>query len=261
MPAAIHIERDDVGQDHAIRIGCAGWSVPKVHAERFPTDGSHLERYAAVFDAVEINSSFYRPHRSQTYARWATSVPPAFRFAVKLPRTITHVQRLADSSERLDAFFAEVAGLQSKLGCVLVQLPPSLAFDEVAVQAFLTALRARHSGAVALEPRHATWFDPSAEALLRQHAIARVAADPARMPAAAEPGGDRSVAYFRLHGSPRTYYSDYDDVRLQAYADRLRLATAAGAEVWCIFDNTALGAATGNAWSMRRLARSMPSPR
>lgn len=241
--------------DDTIRIGCAGWSLPKTHAGAFPSEGSHLERYAAVFDAVEINSSFYRPHRRQTYARWAASVPPGFRFAVKLPRTITHERRLSGSAELLDAFFDEVGGLQSKLGCVLVQLPPSLVFEAAAATAFFEAVRARHSGPVAVEPRHATWFDAPAEATLRQHAMARVAADPARVPQAAQPGADAALVYLRLHGSPRMYYSDYDDDRLRAYAQRLREAAEAAAATWCIFDNTALGAATANALTLRDLVR------
>src|SRR5690349_12428290 len=69
-----------------VRVGCAGWSLPKEHADRFPAEGSHLERYAACFPAVEINSSFYKPHRPTTYARWAASVPPDFRFSVKVPK-------------------------------------------------------------------------------------------------------------------------------------------------------------------------------
>ncbi|HEY0231614.1 MAG TPA: DUF72 domain-containing protein [Dokdonella sp.] len=242
-----------IHQRHSIRIGCAGWNVPKAHADAFPADGSHLQRYAAVFDAVEINSSFYRPHRPQTYARWADAVAATFRFAVKLPRTITHGQRLVDSDALLDAFLAEVGGLRSKLGCVLVQLPPSLSFDAATANRFFARLRARHPGAVALEPRHATWFEAPADALLRRHAIARVAADPAPVAAAAEPGGDPTVAYFRLHGSPRMYYSDYDDDRLHAYAHRLQAAATVAAETWCFFDNTALGAATANAWAMRQL--------
>jgi uncharacterized protein YecE (DUF72 family) len=69
-----------------IYVGTAGWSVPKEHAAAFPVEGSHLERYAQVFGAVEINSSFYRPHRRTTYERWAASVPETFQFAVKVPR-------------------------------------------------------------------------------------------------------------------------------------------------------------------------------
>ena len=79
-----------------IRTGTAAWSIPKEHAAPFPVAGSHLERYGAVLNAVEINSSFYRPHRTTTYERWAASVPEDFRFAVKVPKAITHEHRLKD---------------------------------------------------------------------------------------------------------------------------------------------------------------------
>jgi hypothetical protein len=87
----------------AVRIGTAGWSIPTEHAAPFPALGSHLERYAAVFDAVEINSSFYRPHRPATYERWAASVPEGFRFAVKVPKAITHERRLKGVGDLLNA--------------------------------------------------------------------------------------------------------------------------------------------------------------
>lgn len=237
------------------RIGTAGWSLPKAEQDAFPADGTHLARYAARFAAVEINSSFYRPHRPATYARWAASVPPGFRFAVKVPRTITHERRLRDAADLLDGFLGEATALGPTLGCLLVQLPPSLAFDAKVADAFLKALRARYDGAVALEPRHATWFAPPAARPLLAHGVARVAADPAKVPAAAEPGGDLGVAYHRLHGSPRVYYSDYDDAYLDALAVRLRADAAAGRDVWCIFDNTALGCATRNARALMERLR------
>ena len=99
-----------------VRIGCAGWSLPRAESSRFAAAGSHLERYASRFDAVEINSSFHRPHRPATYARWSASVPPAFRFSVKLPKAITHVLRLQDAGDPLATFLSEVAGLGEKLG-------------------------------------------------------------------------------------------------------------------------------------------------
>ncbi len=144
-----------------LRIGTAGWSVPSRYAAEVPPGGSHLERYARRLNAVEINSSFYRPHQHKTYARWAQSTPPGFRFAVKVPKAITHESRLADCGARLDRFVAEVAGLGDKLGVLLVQLPPSLAFRESIADAFFDALRARTGVAVALEPRHASWFAPA----------------------------------------------------------------------------------------------------
>jgi uncharacterized protein YecE (DUF72 family) len=227
-----------------VYVGCAGWSLPRDAQPHFPAEGTHLTRYAARFPAVEINSSFYRPHRPATYARWAASVPPGFRFAVKVPRAITHERRLADAAPLLDAFLAEAGALGPALGGSCTSRQPSAAYDAATADAFFAELRARHAGAVAAEPRHASWFTSEAERLLTAWQVARVAADPARVPAAAEPGGWQGTVYYRLHGSPRTYYSAYDAAYLDALAPRL-LAAPAGA--WCVFDNTALGAATVNA--------------
>jgi len=239
-----------------VRIGCAGWSLPRAESSRFAAAGSHLERYASRFDAVEINSSFHRPHRPATYARWRESVPAAFRFSVKLPRAITHDLRLQEAGEPLAAFVSEVAGLEEKLGCLLVQLPPSLGFDPAmaaVAEGFFAGLRELTAVPVACEPRHPSWFTLAADDLLRGLAVARVAADPARVPAAAEPGGWCGLTYYRLHGSPRTYYSEYSGEFLAALAARLQ--AEAGGPVWCVFDNTALGAATANALDLRgRLA-------
>ncbi len=231
----------------AIYTGCAGWSLPAAEQHRFPEDGSHLERYAARFPAVEINSSFYRTHRPATYARWAASVPASFRFSVKIPKTITHVNRLANAQEPLFSFLGEVAELGDKLGGLLVQLPPSLAFDPNTAETFFAPLRKKYRGTVWLEPRHATWFTASAQRLLKTFHIGRVAADPAPVDAAAEPGGWPDAVYFRLHGSPRMYYSAYTRAYLERLAVELGKFAAAGRAAWCIFDNTALGAATANA--------------
>jgi len=230
-----------------LHVGCAGWALRAEHQLHFPTEGSHLVRYAGRFPAVEINSSFYRPHRPATYARWSADVPASFRFSVKVPKTITHAQRLVDTEALLDAFLAEATSLGPRLGCLLVQLPPSLAFDPPAAEAFFAALRHRHAGPVVAEPRHATWFTPAAEQMLLYHHIGRVATDPARAVVDGEPAAWPETVYYRLHGSPRIYYSDYGPDYLDALATRLRAAAQPGAGVWCIFDNTALGAATTNA--------------
>lgn len=232
------------------RIGTAGWSLPVAVQPAFAGEGSHLERYSRRFSAAEINTSFYRSHRSATWARWATSVPAGFAFAVKVPKAVTHERRLTDAGEALDLFLAEVRALGSKLGPLLVQLPPKLDFDPTVAATFFAELRARHGGAVALEARHPSWFDAGANRLLVEHHVARVAADPAPVPAAAEPGGDGALVYYRLHGSPRTYYSSYDESYLDALANRLRDASARANETWCIFDNTASGAAAANALAL-----------
>ncbi|MGZ5847450.1 MAG: DUF72 domain-containing protein [Ramlibacter sp.] len=236
-----------------IRIGCAGWTLPADVQQAFPPGDSHLQRYARVFAATEINSSFHRPHRPSTYARWADSVPADFGFSAKLPRAITHDARLADAGPALDAFFAEAGALGPRLHCLLVQLPPSLAFDAPVAGAFAAALRERHTGLVALEPRHASWFTPEVDGWLAERRIARVLADPVRHAAGAAPGGWPGLVYLRLHGSPRMYYSSYPAATLAALAPRMRDAAAQGSEVWCIFDNTAAGAAAGDALQLQAL--------
>ncbi|EYD74238.1 hypothetical protein Rumeso_04295 [Rubellimicrobium mesophilum DSM 19309] len=239
----------------SIRLGTAGWNVPKEHATAFPMTGSHLERYAQVFSAVEINSSFYRPHRRVTYERWAASVPETFRFAVKVPGIITHQRRLKGAGEPLERFLSEVSGLGWKLGPLLLQLPPSLAFEPEVAGLFMQDLRQRVTGHVACEPRHRSWFTPQVESLLEGLRIGRVAADPAPAPNGDRTGGWSGLAYVRLHGSPRVYYSSYSDEAIHAIMTQLGLRAAEGGECWCVFDNTAAFAATGNALTARRRLR------
>jgi uncharacterized protein YecE (DUF72 family) len=213
----------------------------------FRPSGSHLERYAQHFTAVEINTSFYRPHRQSTYRRWAATVPDGFAFAVKAPRAITHELRLVDSGPVLEEFLAQASGLGAKLGPLLFQLPPSLAFDASQIRSFFRELRARFEGSVVCEPRHPGWFTGHADELLKDYRIARAAADPAIVDAAGNPGGWGGLVYFRLHGSPRVYYSEYGPDRLERFARQLVGTGNDRPPAWCVFDNTASGAAAVDA--------------
>ncbi len=233
-------------------FGCAGWRLPRDAQPAFAPEGSHLQRYACRLNAVEINSSFYRPHSRATYERWAATVPPDFRFSVKLPRTITHDHRLVDTEPLLDEFLAQASGLRDRLGCLLVQLPPSLAFQPATATPFFDALRQRHGGALALEPRHASWFTPEVDAWLAQLQVARVLADPVRHDAGRAPGGFADRIYLRLHGSPRMYYSSYQPAMIGVLARRIAVALRDGHTVWCIFDNTAGSAAAHNALDLEQ---------
>ncbi len=165
-----------------IVVGTSGWSIPRASAADFAGEGTHLERYGRRLRGAEINSCFYRPHAAATYAKWAAATPRAFRFAIKLPKAITHELQLARARVPLERFLDETSGLGGKRGPILVQLPPSFAFDARVAGRFLTLLRARHDGPVVCEPRHATWASGAADALLAQHRVARVAADPAPFP-------------------------------------------------------------------------------
>jgi uncharacterized protein YecE (DUF72 family) len=235
------------------RIGCAGWAIRREHSDRFAPVGTHLQRYATLFNCVEINSCFYRPHRRSTYERWAASVPDVFQFAVKLPKLITHGLRLVGAVPELERFLNETGGLGDKLGPILIQLPPSFAYDAATVRPFFVDLRERFNGQVVFEPRHDTWFTPDIDEYLREMRVARVAADPARVPAGAHPAGYEGVVYYRLHGSPRVYYSAYPPETLSGIAHALDEKSSRGVSTWCIFDNTALGAATNDALEVKRL--------
>lgn len=240
------INEDRLVSRRPIRIGCAGWNFPRENTGDIALGGSHLQRYSQVFNCCEINSSFYRPHKPQTWERWANSVPAEFRFSVKAPRTITHESRLNCSSKILLAFLQQTSYLWDKLGPLLFQLPPSLKFDYAPARSFLALLRDNYAGDVIWEPRHGSWFEDGADDLLKHFRIARAASDPACVPAAANPGGLGALAYFRLHGSPRIYYSAYTADFLSVLASTLEnLGTSVSA--WCIFDNTASGYAIQNA--------------
>ncbi len=146
----------------------------------------------------------------------------------------------------MSAFLQQLYFLRDKLGPLLIQLPPSLEFDHSRVSKFLSLLRRSFSGDVVWEPRHSSWFDNSANDLLKEHHIARVAADPGCVPAASDPGGLPNVVYFRLHGSPRRYYSAYSQPFLKKLSSKL-VKLSVQSRVWCIFDNTAAGFAIQNA--------------
>ena len=238
-----------------VRIGTAGWNIPRESAAGFPSEGMHLERYAQVLNCAEINTSFYRPHRQLTWKRWRDSVPQDFRFAVKAPKAITHEAELQFEPDALKEFLGQVRFLGKNLGPLLFQLPPSLQFERRSVMKLLKLLREHFSGRAVFEPRHASWFSQEAHHLLSTFDIARVAADPACVPDAGQPGGFEQLVYFRLHGSPRRYYSSYSDAFLSNLADMLKQLRER-ADVWCVFDNTASGAAIRNALDLRRKMQS-----
>jgi uncharacterized protein YecE (DUF72 family) len=240
----------------ALRIGTAGWTVPRAVADQFPPAGSSLERYTAQFCVTEINSSFHRFHRVQTWARWHDSVPEDFRFSVKLPKVITHAKKLVDCDEELLSFAQQVRPLHGKLAVILVQLPPKLAFDAAVAENFFNQLHVSDA-TIVCEPRHASWFTEEANQVLERSTVARVAADPAICAKGAAPGGWQGIRYWRLHGSPNVYRSSYRG-RLEFYASAMQDAALKDEDVWCIFDNTASSAATSDALALMQLVHSTP---
>jgi uncharacterized protein YecE (DUF72 family) len=239
----------------ATRVGTAGWSIPRQHAHLFGEGESTLARYATRFDMVEVNSSFYRPHQRKTWERWAKEVPSRFRFTAKLPQEISHERALRACAACLDRFLDEAGGLGDKLGGLLLQLPRSRPLEPAVAGRFFAVLRQRYAGAFACEARHASWFGARAQALYEEFDIARVAADPALSDEAARPGGAGELRYWRWHGSPRMYYSEYGEPALAALAKAVRARGPAGTQRLVVFDNTAHGFAAANAARLQALLR------
>jgi uncharacterized protein YecE (DUF72 family) len=229
-----------------IRIGLAGWSeAVSKHRAYFPTEGTGLTRYSATFDLVEVNASFYRAVRAQTFASWAEQTPATFGFSVKINRSITHAARLSANAQ-LEQALEPMASLGDKLLAVLVQLPPTLAHDRDRDAAFLVRLRSLFAGMVAWEPRHPSWEDPQAQAMLAEHGITTV------LTTIPEPDTPRGAvgAYVRLHGTPRRYSSAYSSADLAALAEWI---AGASQPALVVFDNTASSAGVRNALELREL--------
>jgi uncharacterized protein YecE (DUF72 family) len=234
-----------------IRIGTAGWQLPAPVRSRFPGEGSNLEKYARVFSAVEINSSFYREHGASTYEKWSASVPDEFRFSVKLSRYFTQEHGLKET-KRLGEVLGAISKLGEKWGVLLVQLPPKLAFDARVSKRFFRELAIVTDVQVALEPRHPSWASEPALDLMEDFAIAKVRADPERVSVAPELRRRiEPILYYRLHGSPVIYRSAYSIRRLEGLS--VRLQASESRESWVIFDNTTLGFGTRNALELSAL--------
>ncbi len=238
-------------------VGTSGWSYPHWLGVLYPEgtrSSEFLEVYVQRFDCVELNASFYRLPKEATVRGWLRRTPEGFRFCLKMSRLVTHLKRLAEVEGRpLANFFQRFEPLRPRLGPVLVQLPPSLAFEAGRVQAFFALLRERHAEhRYALEARHKSWFEETALDLLEQYGVALVIADSGgRFPSAETVTAD--FVYLRFHGPADLYRSNYPDEMLADYARKVRDWLAQGLEVWAFFNNDVGGHAVRNALRLREM--------
>ncbi len=254
------------------RVGTSGWKYPEWRGKFYPKgliQRLELSYFAERIHTLELNGPFYGLMRPSTYQNWANEVPDGFRYAVKGWKTISHFKKLKDVEKPLSQFFGSgVLDLGEKLGPILWQLPPSLRFDTQTLSSFLELLPTTTAEAAifagvdapdhsvslryALEPRNDSFSDPDVAMILKNHDVAMVTSDnPGRFPVFHEVTA--SFAYFRLHGTPRMYYSDYSDEQLATWADGMSRLLQGGRDVYCYFDNTAGGRAPYNAISLAEM--------
>lgn len=235
-----------------VRIGCSGWSYDGWRGGLYPEGlpaRRRLERYAEVFDTVEVNATFYRLPKEATVRGWTEQVPGGFLFAVKASRYLTHMKRLHEIGEAVARFWEPLEPLRRsrRLGPVLWQLPESFARDDDLLAAALGRLpRADHC----FEFRHPSWFAAPVRELLAEHGASLAIGDDKRRPLpAATPVG--KLAYLRLHYGHRGRDGNYSKAELDGWRRRIA-AWRSCRPVFVYLDNDWEGFAPANASHLRR---------
>ena len=232
-------------------MGCSGWEYKHWRGDFYPLDVPKtrwFDHYAARFDTVEINNTFYRLPEQSTFAAWAARAPSGFTFAIKASRFLTHMKKLKDPEEPLDRLFSRMRPLRKHLGPVLYQLPPGWKLDRERLEHFLQVLPKgiRH----VLEFRDPSWYTDDVKAMLARHGMSLCLHDMRGSATGRERVGP--VVYVRFHGASGHYSGGYSDDRLREWAGWLNAQRADGADVFAYFNNDVGGHAPRNAVALRR---------
>ncbi len=243
-----------------LHIGTSGWNYGHWRGPFYPDDlppRRWLPFYAERFSSVEVNYSFYRLPARSTLEQWREAVPDDFVFAVKANRYITHMKKLKDAREPLQAFYERVEALGAKLGPILFQLPPNWSFNRDRLARFLSLLAPAHRHA--FELRDERWINKEALELLRAHEAALCIYDFRGRTAPKTLTAD--WAYVRLHGPQETpYWGAYDRQTLASWAERIGAWRAQGRDVYGYFDNDAAGQAPVDARTLAALCADRERP-
>ena len=242
------------------RAGTSGLVLTEPNKKSYPPefqDKSRLTYYASQFNSIEINSSFYKIHRGQTYKNWSAMVPDDFQFTVKLWRGITHEKQWVYRREDLETFFTAIEFLGDKKGCLLIQFPATADFQ---VKQFGILLRELYSlsrdGAwrIAVEFRNNRWYNKEVYELLDQHRASLVLHD---MPLSAPLTVNKNVdfIYLRFHGEKGDYRGSYSENYLSEKAELIKKWLQAGKDVYAYFNNT-IGDAVANLTVLKRMIES-----
>jgi uncharacterized protein YecE (DUF72 family) len=238
-------------------VGLSGWSYSNWRGAFYPPDlpsRQYLEFYAQKFLTTEINSSFYRLVRPQTYQKWTQLVPQDFVFAVKANRLFTHTRRLQGVEEPWQHFVQAVRTLGSHLGPILLQFPQSFKRDEHRLADFLQMAKADTEDLrLVCEFRHESWFTEEIYCLLHHYGIALCLADSPQYPRRDVLTSD--FTYCRLHGRTELFASTYSVAELAYEAQQLLRHRKAGVDVYVYFNNTMRGHALSNARTLLALLK------
>ena len=238
----------------ALHIGTSGWSYNHWRNVLYPPglpNRRWLETYAAEFDTVEYNGSFYRWPREPAFAAYRERLPEGYRFSVKAPRGLTHARKLREPEEWIGRISRCWKELGDKAGVLIVQLPPNLERDDARLDYFLSALPGDIKTAV--EFRHPSWETEDVYSLLSRHDAAYTVMSGARLPCNLR--ATASFVYVRMHGPDHEhlYAGSYSDADLRWWAERIREWERSGRDVYVYFNNDGEGHAVRNARTLHAL--------
>jgi uncharacterized protein YecE (DUF72 family) len=255
-----------------VLVGTSGWQYRSWRGTFYPrslAQGRWLDYYSQRFAAVEVNNSFYRLPEAHTFEDWARRTPHDFTMAVKLSRYVTHVRRLREPAGPIERFAERARLLGSKLGPVLIQLPPTLGADHDRLEEVLEALQAVQAlqvvqvlptlhvlgghAKVTVEFRHQSWFTERTYELLARYGAALCLAD--------RPGWRTPLVrtadwtYLRLHEGAASPRPCYGRTALDSWARRLAQVWTDDSQVFVFFNNDTRGCAVRNAREFARAAQ------
>jgi uncharacterized protein YecE (DUF72 family) len=245
-----------------LRVGCSGWNYKHWRGPVYPPEmpaRRWFEHYAAQFDTVEINNTFYRLPDPSTFAAWRERAPQNFVYAIKASRFLTHLKRLRDPDEAVTRLFDHARELGDRFGPILYQLPGNFHRDLARLDAFLSILP-RTLGEIGAAPpsralqhtiefRHSSWYVDETYAVLNEHAVALCLHDKAGSAITAPIDGP--FVYVRFHGPGGRYFGRYDRSRIADWAGRLAEHWRGGRDVYAYFNNDPEGMAVFNARELR----------
>lgn len=239
-----------------VYIGTSGWQYSFWKQDWY--GGAPSKDWLRIIDerlgSVEVNGSFYRQQKPETFAKWADQVSEQFRFAIRGHRYITHQKRIAGVTESVELVKSQAAGLGSKLAAVLWQLPPSMKKNIERLHTFAKDLSTWPEVYHVMEFRHTSWFDEETLNALNEHGLINCISDAGRFKRW-DATTERAV-YVRLHGNPRTYRDSYSDAEVAEWAAKTRQWSESGRDVFFYFDNDIEVAAPWNALTLKQMVES-----
>jgi uncharacterized protein YecE (DUF72 family) len=234
------------------KIGCSGYHYPGWENIFYPHDIPKVkwfDFYCEHFNTIELNVTFYKFPRVEAMRRWYDRAPDDFTFSVKAPRVITHFKKLKDSAKYLHDFYSAVqAGLREKTGCVLFQFPAPFEFDDDRLERIAELLNPDFKNVV--EFRHSSWWSDRVFQTLRKKKIIFSGMSHPTLPDSVI--STSPTLYYRFHGVPHLYLSEYPIADLEGVADSV-IGNTEIREAYLIFNNTTEGAALRNAKGLKEI--------